>query len=141
MSLVRFSNHLPSVFDRFFDGDLAGWSHDVNTTLPSVNIKESSDGYNMEVAAPGFEKDDFNLELNHDVLTISSEKELKNESKENERYTRREYHYAKFKRSFVLPDSADSEKIQAQYKQGILSIYIPKKEEAKPEPKRTIEIN
>ena len=74
MSLVRFSNQLPSVFDRFFEGDLFDWSNRnfslTNTTLPSVNIKQSTDAFNVEVAAPGFEKGDFKLEVNNDLLTI-----------------------------------------------------------------------
>ncbi len=140
MSLVRFSNQLPSVFDRFFDGDIMGWSNNVDTTLPSVNIKETKEGFEVKVAAPGFEKSDFNVELNHDVLTISSEKKCENEAKEGEQYTRREYCYSAFKRSFVLPDSADGERIKAEYKNGILDINIPKKEEARPKPKRLIEI-
>ena len=140
MSLVRFTKQMPSVFDRFFDGDLMDWSNDVNTTLPSVNIKETKDGFEVKVAAPGFDKNDFKLELNHDVLTISSEKQAENETKEGEQYTRREYCYSSFKRSFVLPDSANTEKINAEYKNGILDITIPKKEEAKPKDKRVIEI-
>lgn len=140
MSLVRFTKQMPSVFDRFFDGDLIDWSNDVNTTLPSVNIKETKEGFEVKVAAPGFDKNDFKLELNHDVLTISSEKQAENETKEGEQYTRREYCYSSFKRSFVLPDSADAEKINAEYKNGILDITIPKKEEAKPKDKRVIEI-
>ncbi len=140
MSLVRFTKQMPSVFDRFFDGDLMDWSDDVNTTLPSVNIKETKEGFEVKVAAPGFDKNDFKLELNHDVLTISSEKQAENETKEGEQYTRREYCYSSFKRSFVLPDSADAEKINAEYKNGILDITIPKKEEAKPKDKRVIEI-
>ena len=127
MSLVRFTKQMPSVFDRFFDGDLMDWSNDVNTTLPSVNIKETKEGFEVKVAAPGFDKNDFKLELNHDVLTISSEKQAENETKEGEQYTRREYCYSSFKRSFVLPDSADAEKINAEYKNGILDITIPKK--------------
>ena len=78
MSLVRFTKQMPSVFDRFFDGDLMDWSNDVNTTLPSVNIKETKEGFEVKVAAPGFDKNDFKLELNHDVLTISSEKQAEN---------------------------------------------------------------
>lgn len=140
MSLVRFTKQMPSVFDRFFDGDLMDWSNDVNTTLPSVNIKETKEGFEVKVAAPGFDKNDFKLELNHDVLTISSEKQAENETKEGEQYTRREYCYSSFKRSFVLPDSADAEKINAEYKNGILDITIPKKEEAKPKDKRMIEV-
>ena len=144
MSLVRFSNQLPSMFDRLFEGDLFDWSNRnfslTNTTLPSVNIKENSDEFKVEVAAPGFEKGDFKLELNHDVLTISSEKQIENEAKEDERYSKREFSYQSFTRSFTLPHSADSERIDATYDNGILFVSIPKKEESKPKPSRMIEI-
>jgi HSP20 family protein len=144
MSLVRFTNPLPSVFDHLFEGDLFDWTirnfSPTNTTLPSVNIKEDTDAYTVEVAAPGFEKNDFKLELNHDILTISSTKEVKRETKEGERFTKREFSYQSFSRSFTLPDTADDEKIAAGYDKGILSIRIPKKEEAKPKPLRQIEI-
>ena len=144
MSLVRFSNQLPSMFDRFFEGDLFDWSNHnfslTNTTLPSVNIKENTGEFKVEVAAPGFDKGDFKLELNHDVLTISSEKQIENETKEDEHYSKREFSYQSFTRSFTLPHSVDSERIDATYDKGILFVSIPKKEEAKPKPSRMIEI-
>ena len=144
MSLVRFSNQVPSMFDRLFEGDLFDWSNrnfsTTNTTLPSVNIKENNDGFEVEVAAPGFDKGDFKLELNHDLLTISSEKKVENETKEGERYTKREFSYQSFTRSFTLPNIADGDKIAANYENGILKISIPKKEEAKPKPMRVIDI-
>jgi HSP20 family protein len=144
MSLVRFSNQLPSVFDRLFEGDLFDWSNRnfslTNTTLPSVNIKENTDAFTVEVAAPGFDKGDFKLQLNHDLLTISSEKQVENETKEGEQFTKREFSYQSFSRSFTLPHTADGDKIEAAYENGILKVSIPKKEEAKPKPSRTIEI-
>ena len=144
MSLVRFSNQMPSIFDRFFEGDFFDWSKRnyslTNTTLPSVNIKENTDAFTVEVAAPGFDKGDFKLELNHDLLTISSEKQVENETKEGEQFTKREFSYQSFSRSFTLPHTADGDKIEAAYDNGILKVSIPKKEEAKPKPSRTIEI-
>lgn len=144
MSLVRFSNQLPSMFDRLFDGDLFDWSNhnfsQTNTTLPSVNIKENTDEFKVEVAAPGFDKSDFKLHLNNNLLTISSEKKVENEIKENEQYTRREFSYQSFSRSFTLPDTANAEEIKANYEKGLLLITIPKKEETKPKPSRMIEI-
>jgi len=108
--------------------------------LPSVNIKESTEDFEVEVAAPGFNKNDFRIELNHDLLTVSSEKELDKETKEGQQFTLREFSYQSFSRSFTLPNSADSEKIGAKYENGILRILIPKKEEAKPRPARQIAI-
>jgi len=144
MSLVRFQNQLPSMFDRFFEGDLFDWSNRnfslTNTTLPSVNIKQNANEFTVEVAAPGFEKGDFKLEVDHDLLTISSEKKVENETKDGEQFTKREFSYQSFSRSFTLPNTADGERIEANYDNGILRIIIPKKEEAKPKPSRVIEI-
>ncbi len=145
MSLVRFSNQVPSVFDRLFEGDLFDWTNRnyslTNTTLPSVNIKENTDAYEVEVAAPSFDKNDFKLELKNETLTIMSDKKTENEVKEGECYTKREFSYQSFSRSFTLPQTADGDKITANYENGILKITIPKKEEAKPKPLRFIEIN
>lgn len=144
MSLVRFSRNYPSVLDRFFDNDLFDWSHrnfsNTNTTLPSVNIKESNKEFLVEVAAPGLEKGDFKIELNRDVLTVSSEKKVENETKEGQQFTCREFSYQSFSRSFTLPNIADGDKIAARYENGILSITIPKKEEIISKMNRQIEI-
>lgn len=135
MTLIRRNQNLP-VFSNFFND----FFDQTNTTLPSVNIKEGNDGFVVEVAAPGLEKEDFKISIDRGVLNISSEKSLENESKNEERFTRREFSYQSFCRSFSLPDSADSDKIGAKYEKGILYVSIPKKEEAKPKPARTIEI-
>jgi len=112
-----------------------------NKTMPAVNIKEAEDQYELEIAAPGLEKADFQINVDQDVLTISSEKEISKEEKETGKFTRREFSYSSFKRSFDLPETVDSAKIAANYNNGILSVVIPKKEEAKPQPVRKIEIN
>ena len=144
MSLVRFSNQMPSVFDRFFENDMFDWSNrnfsNTNTTLPAVNIKEDKDGFEVEMSAPGLDKKDFKIELNNSVLTISSEKEVESETKEGQQFTRREFSYQSFSRSFTLPETVEGEKINAKYENGILSVSIPKKEEAKPKPTKQIEI-
>ena len=133
----------PRLFDDFFTRDLfdlgnRGQSF-TNTTLPSVNIVENNESFAVEMAAPGMRKEDFHIQLNNEVLTISSQKESRNEFKENERYTRHEFSYQSFERSFHLPKTVvDESKIQAQYENGILRILIPKKEEAKLLPPRTI---
>jgi HSP20 family protein len=133
------------VFDRLFEGDLFDWSNRnyslTNTTLPSVNIKENADEFKVEVAAPGLDKNDFKLQLDHEMLTISSEKTNENETKNGERFTKREFSYQSFSRSFTLPQTADGERIEANYEKGVLTVIIPKKEEAKPKPTRMIEIN
>jgi HSP20 family protein len=145
MALVRFSSNYPSLFDRFFENEWFDRTDRnfsaTNTTLPSVNIKESSEDFEVEVAAPGLGKNDFRIELSNDVLTISSEKEVENETNEGQQFTRREFSYQSFSRSFTLPNTADSEKIEAKYENGILRVVIPKKEEAKPRPARQIAIS
>jgi len=144
MTLVRYQNQVPNLFERFFNNELDNWNRnnysEPNTTLPSVNIKENTDAFEVEVAAPGFDKSDFNIELNNDILTISSEKKEENEVKEDEKVTRREFSYQSFTRSFTLPELVEDEKIAAKYENGILSINIPKKEEAKPKPIKQIEV-
>jgi len=144
MTLVKYQHTVPNLFDRFFDNELVGWNRNnfspTNTTLPSINIKEDTDAFYVEVAAPGFDKSDFNIELNNDLLTISSEKGINNEVKEDERITKQEFSYQSFKRSFTLPELVADEKISAKYENGILAITIPKKEEAKPKPVKQIKI-
>jgi HSP20 family protein len=145
MSLARFSNQYPSLFDRFFENDLFDWSNrnysSSGTTLPSVNIKESNEDFEVEMAVPGFLKEDFNIEISRDLLTISSEKEFNEETNEDEYFTQREFSYRSFSRSFTLPNIAESDKIVAKYENGILTITIPKKEEARPKPPRQIAIS
>lgn len=142
MTLSRFNNY-PSVFDNWFDNDLFGWADNsqmAKATMPSVNIKENADAFKVEMAVPGFDKKDFKINLDHNVLTISSEKKVENEDKKNECFTRREYCYQSFSRSFTLPDAANGDKISAKYENGILNVEIPKREEAKPKPMRQIAI-
>ncbi|MDT0642928.1 Hsp20/alpha crystallin family protein [Zunongwangia sp. F363] len=146
MSLIKRNeaNWLPSVFDDMFKTDWLGGTTNVNsigTTIPAVNIQETDEAFSVEVAAPGKKKDDFNIELENDVLTISSEEKKENEtSDKNGRFTRKEFSYTTFKRAFSLPDSVDSEQISASYNDGVLQIALPKREEAKVQPKRLIEI-
>ena len=147
MSLIKRNeaNWLPSVFDDMFKTDWLGGTTNVNsigTSIPAVNIQETEESFSVEVAAPGKTKEDFNIELENDVLTISSEDKKENESTErNGRYTRKEFSYSTFKRAFSLPDSVDSEKISAQYNNGVLEILLPKREEAKVQAKRMIKIS
>ncbi|WP_299577117.1 Hsp20/alpha crystallin family protein [uncultured Sunxiuqinia sp.] len=134
----------PKLFNDFFDRDWMNFStrnfSNTNTTLPSVNIKEDDNGFEVEMAAPGFEKNDFKIDLDNSMLTISSEKKVDSETKKGQQFTQREFSYQSFSRSFTLPQSAESDKITASYANGILKISIPKKEEAKPKPARNIEI-
>ncbi|MCX2744197.1 Hsp20/alpha crystallin family protein [Mangrovivirga sp. M17] len=134
---------LNGLFDDFFNQDESWGTGNVmanRTSLPAVNVKESEDSYNIELAAPGMKKKDFNIELEDNVLTISADKK-EQETDEDENYTRREFLYTSFLRKFTLPESADGEKIKASYNDGVLDIYVPKKEEAKPRPPKNIDVS
>ncbi|UCG27662.1 MAG: Hsp20/alpha crystallin family protein [Bacteroidales bacterium] len=106
---------------------------------PAVNIIEEDKQYKVELAAPGLEKKDLHLDLKDDILTISTEKKVENEEK-NENFTRHEFNYSSFCRSFTLPDTVDKDKIKASHKNGILTVYIPKKEEEQTSLNREIKI-
>lgn len=144
MSLIKRNQDawLPSIFeDLFNDGRLADVSN-FGSTLPAVNIKETADDFKVEVAVPGKKKDDFNIELDQNVLTISSEDKNETEEKsEDGTFTRKEFNYTSFKRAFTLPDSVEQEKIKAVYKEGVLSITVPKREESKQKSKRMIAVS
>lgn len=142
MALIKFNRDLlPTVnwMDDFFGRDMFDWPQ-LGYSSPKVNIREDNDNYYVEVAAPGMKKENFNLSLDNNVLQISSESKEDHEEK-NGKYTRREFSYQSFSRSFTLPESVDAEKIEAKYKDGILSILMPKKEEAKQKPAKTIKIS
>lgn len=134
-------NTWPSLVDEFFGKDLLGNIIDgfTGVNMPAVNIVEEKDDFRIEVAAPGLDKKDFKIDLNNNVLTISSEKNDEKEEK-SERFMRREFSYSSFKRSFTLPETAQVDKIVANHKNGILQITIPKKEEARVKPPRQIAI-
>lgn len=139
------SSVFPNLFDDFFNRELFNWGNNnyssTSTTVPSVNIRENADAYEVEVAAPGMGKNDFEIKLDGNLLTISSSKEDNHETEEGN-YTRREFSYQSFQRSFELPrDVVDQENIQAKYENGLLLLTIPKKETAKQKPPRLIEIS
>lgn len=146
MTLVKRKNNdwLPSVFDDIFRNDWLNESNgasNIGMNVPAVNIRDNEDNFIVELAAPGKKKEDFNIELDNEVLTISSEEKEKSTSEEKGKFTRREFSYRSFTRSFTLPETADNTKINATYENGVLKINIPKREDAKPAPKRLIEIS
>lgn len=142
--LERFrGTDLPMVTDMLdsFFGNTPRLLREEASSVPRVNVSETDDKYKIEVAAPGLSKEDLHLDLDGDILTISAEKEEKHEDKaENGNYTRREFSYTSFSRSFTLPENANADKIDAQYKDGILNITIPKKEEKKQKSSKNIKI-
>ena len=140
MSIVKRQNVLfPSVFDEFFKPDWFGGMEKYNRSYPAVNIKENEDNFELELAIPGKKKEDFNVEVDDHVMTISMESRTEEEVAE-ENYTRKEFSYSAFTRSFTLPETVAEDKIKATYTDGILKFTLPKKEEALPKPKRMIEI-
>lgn len=145
MTLVK-RNHnglFPSLWNDFFNDDWFDRSPvSVRGTVPAVNIKEEDDLFALEVAAPGLKRDDFKVEVDNNVLTISSEMKHEHEEKDDKgTYTRREFGYQSFKRSFTLPDSVAGDKIVAKYEDGVLRVKLPKRDEAKPKPARLIKIS
>jgi HSP20 family protein len=136
---LRFSR--PALANDFFRTKFMNdWlDEETGFSTPAVNIAEGKEDFRIEVAAPGLDKNDFKIDLDHNVLTISSEKENKKEENEGS-YSRREFSYSSFRRSFTLPESVEYDKITASHKNGILYITIPKRDEAKVKPARQIAI-
>lgn len=128
----------PSIMDELFrfDASRPGFNAAV---VPPVNIRETDSAYVVELSAPGQQKSDFNIEVDNDLLTISSKNKQEQTSNEG-KYTRREFSFSAFQRSFTLPDTVDEDQINATYENGILSISLPKRLEALPKSKRMIEI-
>lgn len=141
MNLIKYnSKGLENFIDNFFNrniGDFLG--SDFAISHPSVNVVETEDNFRLELAAPGLEKEDFRVNIEKDYLKVSVEKKQESEVKED-KYTRREFNYTTFKRSFQLPDTVDTSEIGANYENGVLKITLPKKEEAKAPAARVIEI-
>lgn len=142
MNLIkRTAVPFPSIIDELLKPDWLGGMQNFNTNVPAVNIKETDTSFGIELAAPGKNKEDFNIEIDHNVLTISSEEKTEKEEKFNEeKYTRKEFSYASFRRAFTLPDTVNTDSINATYENGVLHVALPKREEALPKPKRLIEI-
>lgn len=143
MNLIRFNQHPASFLSELMeDLDKNFFTRQMENRgmMPSVNIRETEESFMLDMAAPGLKKEDFKINLDNNVLTISSE--LKTESEEkNERFVRKEFYFNAFDRSFTLPKTVDLEKIKADYKDGILSIALPKREEAKVAINREISIS
>lgn len=124
-SAIRFQNLDKFIADVFktpvFNDDAKAW-----TATPSVNVAENGTEFRLEVAAPGLAKEDFKVNIEDNTLTISAEKTVENETKEGEKFLRREFGYSAFKRSFTLPETVDIANIKATYEQGVLHLSLPK---------------
>ena len=133
-ALAKTGERLPILFDDFFRPwnewfDNGGiWGRTMN--VPAVNITELKDEFMLSLAVPGMKKDDFKIDVDGNMLPISSEKEESKEEKDK-KFTRKEYNYSSFSRSFTLPQEINREKIDARYEDGVLKISLPRKEEAK----------
>lgn len=140
MTLIRWArpSNIADMFQNFFDSDVDFFSRRLSD--PAANIIERPDSFELHLAAPGLKKNDFKIHLDNNMLTISSEIENEKEE-EGTNFTRREYHFGSFSRSFTLPKSIDFEKIKADYENGILKVMLPKKEEARMEIKKEIKIS
>jgi len=152
MSLIKRNRNLLPSFSRLWDEDdffnrgLMNWGlsnfADANSTMPAVNIRETEGAYEVQMAAPGMKKEDFKIELENNILTISSERTEERQDDGREKYSRREFSYESFQRSFNLPkEVVDEDKIEAHYKDGVLHLTIPKKEKAKQKPAKKIEVS
>jgi HSP20 family protein len=133
MNLIRFKQHPSSLLAELmedFDRNIFSRGGEADSMIPAVNIRESEDAFILDLAAPGKKKEDFKINLDNNVLSISAEQKQQDEET-NERWTRREFAYSSFTRSFTLPKSVDLDKIKADYKDGILAVSLPKREDAK----------
>ena len=133
---------LSSWVDDFFDNEFSsGFLANFNKgiTLPAVNIKETAEAYMLEIAVPGMKKSDFTIDIDNKVLSIASSTKDTHEE-HNANYTRREFGYSSFKRTFTLPDTVEEDNVSATYEDGILKVYLPKREEAKQKPPKRIDI-
>jgi len=142
MTLVRRTNrNYDSLWNNLVNGDFYMNQNGLycgNQSIPAINIIENEDIYSIELAAPGLKKEDFSIEFDNGKLTISAKKQ---EEENTKNYTKREFNYAEFSRSFVVPkQKVDDGKISAAYENGILNITLPKREEVKPKPSRVVEI-
>jgi HSP20 family protein len=133
-ALIKSGETFPSVFEDLFKPwnewfDNGGYFGRI-MKVPAVNVTENKDNYMVSLAAPGMKKNDFKIDVEGNMLTISSEKEENKEEKDS-RYTRKEYNYSSFSRSFTLPDEVLKDKIEATYEDGVLKLTLPKNEQAK----------
>jgi HSP20 family protein len=141
MNVKRNHGHFfPVLMDDFLKADWGGRQFNFNSpSVPPVNIRETATAYEVELSAPGKTKEDFNIEIDKNLLTISSEVKSEVNSEEG-KYTRKEFSFTAFKRSFTLPETIKDDEIKASYDNGILKLSLPKKEEALPKAKRLIDV-
>jgi len=134
------SSFRPFYMPNLFDDDFLPSLSSRTSSMPAVNIREDGKHYMLDLAVPGMDKKDMNIDISEDVLTISSESKSET-SVEKEEFKKKEFNYSSFCRSFYIPDNVDREKIEANYKDGILTVTLPKMEEEKRNLSRQIAIS
>ena len=140
MPIRKSQNWLPGIFNDFFGNE---WVTKANATAPAINIFESENAYEVEVAAPGLTKDDFKIRIDEDnqlIVSMEKKQEQKEDKKEG-RYLRRGFSYTQFQQTMILPDDVEKDKIEAKVEHGVLKVNIPKRKiEEEPKNERQIEI-
>ena len=140
LPMITRRNYKPFLWSNLFDDDFFPVVPGRNTSMPAVNIREDEKKFNLDLAVPGIDKKDLKIEIHEDVITISSENN--NEKEEtHDGFKRREFSYSSFCRSFYLPDNVNKEKIEANYKDGILTVELPKEQEEKAKISREVKIS
>jgi HSP20 family protein len=150
MTLVQLKNNkgvdrytrVPSFLGDFFNDFMSDelLNKNIFKSIPAVNISETNDKFAVELAVPGLDKNDFKLQVENGVLSISAEKKTETKD-ENTKFTRKEFSYSSFSRSFTLPEHVQHDAITAEYTNGVLTLSIPKKEEAKQKAAREIKVS
>ena len=142
MKIMRWNNEhsFSDLMNSFFENEMSAIAPRRYCYAPATNIVETDKEFKLELSAPGMNKEDFKLDVDNGMLTVLAEKEAQKEE-DTKNYTRKEFVYGCFSRSFTLPKSIDSDKIKAEYKNGILNIELPKKEEEQAKAKREIVIS
>ena len=142
MNLIRKQNpFFPSLVDELFNQERRVRTSSISSTTPAVNIIEKDIQFMIELAAPGNKKEDFEIEIEDGILSISSSSNKEYNTSEKERFTRHEFSYNSFRRSFTIPESVNVSSIEATYNEGVLLIKLLKLEEALPQPKKLITIS
>ena len=142
MPVKNYTNSwMPSMFNDFFDND---WMVKANATAPSINVIDNEKDYEVELAAPGMTKNDFNIHINDEgdlVINMEKKEETSEKDKKTKKYLRREFSYSKFEQTLVLPDNVDKKAIHAEVKDGVLTVSLPKVQDQEVKVNRVIEVH
>jgi HSP20 family protein len=140
LPMITRRRYQPSVWSNLFDDDFFPVFSQRSTSMPAVNIREEEKRFILDLAVPGIDRNDLKIEINEDLITISSENKSEKEEKKDG-FKRREFSYSSFCRSFYIPDNVNKDKIAADYKDGILTIQLPKADEEKTKVSREVKIS